>query len=145
MTHTFSPLVAALCSFLFVTHAAAAQCESPADFVVKVHSSDGDRIDYELRDDRKYRDITVVFFGKRDHVMRSNTILRLPSPKGRFTIPERALVAPAQLWFNFVVVDASGCKSWGLVNELPIASPNNVIILDNPSGEGKAFHIRKKG
>ena len=77
--------------------------------------------------------------------MRSNTIVRLSLPNGSFTVPERALVAPAQMWFNFVVVDASGCKSWGLVNELAIASPNNVLILDNPSGEGKAFHIRRKG
>jgi hypothetical protein len=140
-----SLMIVSLLSLFPVTSAIAAQCESPSDFVLKVYSANGNQIDYELRGDRKYREITVLFFGKKDHVMRANTVLRLPTPKGTFSIPERALLSPAQLWFNFVVVDESGCKSWGLVNEVPVAGQGNTIILDNPSGEGKAFHLRKKG
>jgi len=136
--------VFSLSLFLMPYSAVGGRCESQSDFIVKVYSTQGNQIDYELKQDRKYRKIQVIFFGKKDHVMRDNTIFELSSAKGTFSVPERALIAPAQLWFNFVIVDDSGCKSWGLVNEVPITSKGNIITIDSPSGEGKSFYIKKR-
>ena len=131
----------ALSLFLVPKSAICSLCESPSDFVVKMHSAQGNQIEYELKQYLKYRKMQVIFFGKKDHVMRNNTVLDLTSAKGTFTVPDRALIAPAQLWFNFVIVDDSGCKRWGLVNEVHVASKGNDITFDSPSGDGKAFYI----
>lgn len=135
--------VFALSIFFAPNSAISGKCESPSDFVVKVHSTQGGQIEYELKQDHKYHKMQVIFFGKKGHVMRKNTVVTLTSTKGTFTVPEKALIAPAQLWFNFVVVDDFGCKSWGLVNEAPLVSKGNIIKIDSPSGEGTAFYIKK--
>lgn len=142
----FLTLVAIFILSLLLTPGAAmsSRCESPSDFVAKVSSIQGDRIEYELKHDRNFRKIQVIFFGKKDHVMRNDTILDLASAKGIFTVPAKALIPPAQLCFNFVIIDDSGCKSWGLVNEVSLASKGNVITVDKPSGEGSAFYIKKR-
>jgi hypothetical protein len=145
MRRLLTLVAAVVLSTVFTPSAAMSnRCESPSDFVVKVHSTQSDRIEYEFKQDRNYRKIQVMFFGKKDHVMRKDTILDLASAKGTFTIPAQALLAPAQLWFNFVITDDTGCKSWGLVNEVATATKGNFIAIDSPSGEGKSFYIKRR-
>lgn len=120
----------------------AAGCESPSDYVRKVHSTEYGKLYYELDPTLNYKEITVAFFGKRGQVRRNNTMVKLSSPTGTFVVPERALVPPAQLWFNFIVRDSAGCTRWGLVNEMPLNIKGNLIGIDNPSGEGDAFFIK---
>lgn len=122
----------------------ASDCKSPSDYVHKLYSTDGHIVQYELSPSISYKEITVVFFGKRDQVLRNNTIVKLNSHKGTFSIPERVFIPPTQLWFNFVVTDTSGCKMWGLVNEVPIQGTENRISIGNPSGKGKAFYLKPK-
>ena len=128
---------------LNIDTAIAVRCESPYDFVQKVFSSSERTIEYRLDKSIQYREIKVVFFGKIDHVMRKNTTITLKSTEGVFSVPDQALIPPAQLWFNFLIRDSDDCKRWGLVNEIPIQGKGNLIGIDEPSGEGKAFYINK--
>ena len=119
-------------------------CESPSDYIRKVYSSQEGTVEYELDPSIQYRQITVLFFGKRGQVKRANTVITLQSAKGTFSVPERAMIPPAQLWFNFKIKDSKGCERWGLVNEVPIQGQGNLIGIDSPSGEGDAFYLKSK-
>lgn len=122
----------------------AGKCESPSDYVRKVFSSEEGRIQYELDPAIRYKEITVEFFGKSKQVRRDNTVLTLKNPAGTFSVPDRVYVPPAQLWFNFVVKDNSGCKMWSLVNEVPVQGKDNLIGIGNPTGDGDAFFIKQR-
>lgn len=119
-----------------------AECASPTDYVRKVFSSQQNVIEYELDQSIKYHDISVIFYGKRGHVLRRNTEIKLDSPKGKFVVPNTALIKPPQSSFNFVITDDEGCKRWGLVNEMPISGEGNLIGINNPSNEGEAFYLK---
>lgn len=124
--------------------ASSSDCESPSDYIRKVYTTQEGTVEYELDPSIEYKQITVLFFGKRGQVKRANTVITLQSPKGTFSIPERAMVPPAQLWFNFKIKDSKGCERWGLVNEVPIQGQGNLIGIDSPSGEGDAFYLKSK-
>ncbi|WP_374088532.1 hypothetical protein [Methylomicrobium lacus] len=137
-------LFAILLSTIPTGSAFAADCESPSDYVRKVYSTEEGKINYELDPALNYKEITVTFFGKRGQVKRNNTVVKLDSHTGTISVPESALAPPAQLWFNFIVKDSADCTRWGLVNETPLNIKDNLIGIDNPSGEGDAFFIKPK-
>lgn len=117
-------------------------CPSPYDYVKRVYSTGDGKIEYELSPDFEYKNINVIFFGKREMVKRNNTSLVLTATHGSFKIPENVFIPPPQRWFNFVITDSNGCGRWGLVNEVPIYREGNKIGIDNPSGEGDAFVLK---
>jgi hypothetical protein len=126
-----------------ITPLLGSECSSPRDYIRRVYSQDKKTISYEIDKSISYREATVEFYGRRGHVLRKNTIIKLDHPKGQFTIPDSVFITPPQLWFNFVVIDEDGCRIWGLVNELPISETGNIIGIGNPSGEGGAFYLRE--
>lgn len=118
-------------------------CPSPYDYVKKVYSSGDGFIEYKLAPDFEYKNISVIFFGKRNMVMRNNTVLSLKEPQGKFKISDEVFIPPAQRWFNFTITDNDGCRRWALVNELPLQGETNKISIDEPSGEGAAFVLKQ--
>ncbi len=118
-------------------------CPSPYDYVKKVYSTGDGFIEYKLAPDFAYKNITVIFFGKRNMVMRNNSVLSLTEPQGKFKIPDEVFIPPAQRWFNFTITDNDGCRRWALVNEVPIQGESNKISIDEPSGEGAAFVLKQ--
>lgn len=120
----------------------ASPCTSPSDYALKVYSPDSKAIEYELKPLPDTQEITIVFFGKRGVVLRTNTIVTLPDVLGTLSVPERAMIEPPQKWFNFVVKDSNACERWGLVNEVPLQGAGNRIGIDDPSGEGHAFLLK---
>lgn len=114
-------------------------CTSPDDFIRMVYSKGNDVVEYKLDPNIQYKNIQVVFFAKKGLTKRNNSYLTLKDTEGTFKLPETALIAPQQRWFNFTITDVNGCLKWGLVNEVPLQRNGNKIIFENPSGEGDAF------
>lgn len=140
--YSYVRIVTFLLAGVVVSPTLFAECASPSNYVRKVFSSQPNIIEYELDQSINYDDISVIFYGKRGHVLRPNTVIKLDSLKGKFTVPDTALIKPRQSSFNFVIKDNKGCESWGLVNEAPVSEEGNLIGINNPSGEGEAFYIK---
>lgn len=117
-------------------------CPTPYDYVKKVYSSGDGFIEYKLTPDFAYKSIAVIFYGKKNMVMRNNTVLSIKDLQGKFKIPEEVLIPPAQRWFNFIITDNDGCNRWALVNEVPLQGDDNKLSMDDPSGEGAAFVLK---
>lgn len=88
-------------------------CTTPHDYIRKVFSRGDGVIEYDLKPDFKYNNISVIFFGKKGKSLRNNIIVKLEKLKGSFEIPKEALIPPGLLWFNFIITDDKNCEKMG--------------------------------